>query len=163
VTSWHDEQIERDVAGAATASASGAHIVADLIDLATIYDWRCRRVVEAASDLPDVLAVDLSAYDDGGGVLGPHIVVMDQAIVGAPLARIVSVAEATGESLMRIATWVVGLPCNPCAGCIGRMATDLSAAAKRRRALTVLRDVEHQLLEHPDIADAILPLMGAFR
>ena len=124
---------ELDLAGAAISSAAGAREVADVlllvrewIDHNILYDRRAARIIDAAVNLTDV-DVDVSEYDDGLGVLGAHIVVDGQAITGNLLYRIVGVAAESHTPVMWLAELVVGLPCNPCRRCIGRMVWEIAA------------------------------------
>ena len=153
-------QTEHDLAAAAVSSAKGARLVSGLVDLDAVYDHRIPRVIEAAVALPTDLDVDVSRYDDGQGLLGAHLVVHGQAVTDTLLRRVVAVANTTGEPVTRIAAWVVDLPCNPSAGCIGRMAQEVQCAAELRAALKVLRAAELALLEGTPVVEALVAVTG---
>ncbi len=158
---WHTQDAEADLLGASIASYQEARVVEAFVDTETIYGGRCRRGVEVALALPEHVEADLSAYDDGT-VFGPRINVGEQLIFGETLRRVATVGGAIDESAIQLANLVAALPCNPSAKCVGRMADEVSLAAKRRRALRLLREIELQVLDDPSVADAVLSLTDAW-
>ncbi len=157
---WHAERAERHVAGAAIATAEGARLVEDLVELNYIYDESLRRIAEHAIAMPPDPDVDLSAFDDEASVLGASLTVRGQAITGRTLRRVVSTAVAVDRPSTWISALVVDLPCSPCGHCVGQADAVISRAAMLRRALTTLRDTERRLLEDPTALDDLQALVG---
>jgi hypothetical protein len=151
---WVADESERDLTGAAVSSAAGARLVADAIDLSTVYDPRLRRVIAAAIALHPDTPVDLTGCDEGA-LLGRHLIADGCAIEGELLRRVVGIAVATDESPLRLAEMVVRMPSWPTPAAVGRWSDDVRHAADRRAALVAVCDAERALLDGRPIADAV--------
>ena len=139
-------QAQDDVIGAIVQSPRIARVVNELVDPADLSP-RHLRLVGAALDVPEDPDAQLDGLDDGDG-LGPVLLVAGNALVEPDLlARILWVADATGESVMQLAQWVVQLGCSPCRSCVTEMATEIHDAARHRRAGAQLAGWERRLAD----------------
>jgi hypothetical protein len=158
---WHAEAAEDDLVGAAIHSGFAAELVAGSLDLAAVYDSRAARTIAEAVALPADPTCDLSGCDESP-LLGRFLIVDGLAVTGSLLRRAVAVGAATGERPQRLLELVVRMPSWPTQDAISFSAREVMQAARRRRALTALHEMERQLLDDPDVVDAVLALIGAF-
>ena len=155
------EQASDDIIGCILQSPGVGALVGELVNPDDL-DPRHQRLLSGAVELPRDVDVDLHGLDDMDG-LGPHLLVGSQCIVELPLlARIISVATASGESVMDLARMVIELPCSPCPGCITRAATEVRRAAERRRALAAAAALQRRIVGGDPVAiERVLELAGA--
>jgi hypothetical protein len=134
--------VVKDLIGLVLQTPEVRSIVIDSLDMGDVAA-PCARLLDAALHVDVLPDADLGHLDDHDG-FGPSLLVDGQLIVERPLlARLVTVAKATGTPITVLAQMVVGIPCSP--SWVPRMVRQIGESAALRRKLDAVLTLLHGL------------------